>query len=111
MRRKGDHTRRRHRQPCDRDRIWQSMRVLRQFSLPDLVATAESGYANTRRYVRGLVNSGYLRLVQPVASGRRGGYAVYRLVRDTGPHAPRLQIDGRTYDVNRREVCEGGVRQ
>ena len=111
MRRSGDHTRRRIRRPCDRDRVWQSMRVMRTFSQPELVATAEAGRENVRRYVRGLLNAGYLAVVRPTDSGRRGGHAVYRLVRDTGPHAPRLRVDGRTYDVNKRAVFEGGVHQ
>ena len=104
----GAHTRVFHRQPKARDRAWQSMRILRTFTQPDLAATAEIGMANVKKYVNGLVKSGYLRVVRERDSGRKGGHAVYRLVRDTGPKAPRLQSDGNTYDPNEHQVYSGG---
>lgn len=100
-----------HRQPRARDRIWQAMRILRSFTVADLVATAEAGRENARRYVVGLRNAGYVVMARPKRNGHRGGHALYRLVRDTGPHAPRLQSDGRTYDPNEHQVYEGGFPQ
>ncbi len=110
-RRTGARTRAWHRQPRARDRAWTAMRVLRRFSLPDLAATAEIGLDNARKYCIGLCRAGYLRIVQPKANGRKGGHQVYQLVRDTGPHAPRLQSDGNTYDPNEHRVFQGGIRQ
>lgn len=87
------------------------MRILRTFTVPDLTATADASETNTVKYVRGLYRAGYLRCVRQKDSGRRGGHPVYRLVRDTGPLAPRLQRDGTTYDPNRHQVVEGGLKQ
>ena len=109
-RRIGDHTRLLNRKPVARDRAWQSMRMLRQFSIPDLVATAEIGAENAAKYVRGLERAGYLRVGQPQRAGVKAGHAIYRLVRDSGPRAPRMQSNGQTYDPNQQQRHEGGIR-
>jgi len=110
-RRTGARTRTWHRQRRARDKAWDVIRVMRRFTLPELVAAAEIGPDNARKYCAGLRASGYLRVVQPKANGRKGGHLVYQLVRDTGPHAPRLQSDGTTYDPNLHRVYPGGIRQ
>lgn len=110
-RRKGARNRVWKRTPRARDRAWQSMRILRQFSVPDLVATAEIGRDNAHKYVRGLRRAGYLRVVREKREGVTGGHEAYMLVRDTGPKAPRLQTDGNTYDPNEHQVYEGGLAQ
>lgn len=66
------------------------MRMLRRFTLADLIATAEIGRNHVEQYVRALVAANYVRIVQAKRQGVAGGDAVYQLVRDTGPHAPRL---------------------
>ena len=91
--------------------MWQSMRMLRIFTIPDLVATAEAGQDNAKKYVVGLERAGYLRRVREKANGRKGGHAAWMLIRDTGPSAPRLQTDGKTFDVNLRKRFDGGIRQ
>lgn len=87
------------------------MRVQRRFTVPDLMATAEIGEKNVMCYVQGLAHAGYLRVACPKRNGHKGGHVVWCLVRDTGPLAPRLQRDGRTYDANLQQVFEGGLRQ
>jgi hypothetical protein len=99
------------RQPRARDRLWQSMRVLRRFTLPDLSATAEASETNAGNYIRGLLKSKYVAIVRPRQSGRKGGHVIYQLQRDTGPKAPRLQRDGNTYDPNEHHVYQGGIDQ
>ena len=94
-----------------RDRIWQSMRILRHFRLPDLVATSEAGENNCLKYTRGLCAAGIVRVVQPKASGLKGGHIAFSLVRDLGPKAPRLRADGTTYDPNAQLVLPGGAAQ
>lgn len=84
--------------PNDRDRIWKAMRILRTFSQPTLVATAEVGKDNVTRYVRGLTEVGYLAVITP-ANPARHEPAQYRLRRNTGPVAPRLGKLG-LYDAN-----------
>jgi len=98
------------RQSRVRDRVWQSMRILRTFPLPDLVATAEAGHDNVKKYVRGLETAGIVRMVRR-PTGHKGGHAHYHLMRDLGPHAPRLRIDGTTYDPNACKTMLGGIDQ
>ena len=100
-----------HRQPKARDRIWASMRIMVRFSIPELVATAETTKANAAKYVRGLAHAGYLRVVAPKRNGAKGGHAVYQLIRNTGPRAPRLTRDGQTFDMNERQFHAGGIKQ
>ncbi|MFP4131294.1 MAG: hypothetical protein ACLFTX_06545 [Thiohalospira sp.] len=88
-----------------RSRIWQSMRVLRVFDIPALAATAEAGLANVSTYVSSLVRAGVVAQQQERQSGVKGGHAVYRLVRDLGPHAPRLRKDG-VWDPNKQQRLE-----
>ncbi|WP_435100791.1 hypothetical protein [Arhodomonas sp. AD133] len=89
-----------------RARLWQSMRVLRVFDTPSLCATAEAGADNAKRYVRALERVGVVRLQRPRQSGVKGGHAVHRLIRDLGPHAPRVQTDGRVWDPNADQLLE-----
>ena len=92
-----------------RDRIWQSMRILRRFALSDLAATAEAGTANCLKYASGLCACGVLSVVTPRATGKKGGHITFALVRDLGPKAPRLRADGTTYDPNAQAVLPGGM--
>ncbi len=108
---RGSRSRVSNRQPCARDRAWQSMRILVRFTLPDLMTTADIGQYNARKYVTGLRRSKYLAIAKARNEGRKGGHEVYRLIRNTGPKAPRLQTDGRTYDPNEHKVHDGGLTQ
>lgn len=77
-----------------RARMWRAMRQMRRFSTSDLCATAEVSATHARKYCRALIAGGYLRCVQAKDSGRVGGHAVFQLLRDTGPHAPRAGKQG-----------------
>lgn len=99
------------RPPAARDRMWQSMRILRKFTAVDIASTAEGGFANAQKYARGLAAAGVLRIAAPKRNGRKFGHVVYQLVRDLGPIAPRLRSDGTTYDPNAHAVLQGGVVQ
>jgi hypothetical protein len=83
-----------------RDRMWSAMRILRQFSIPDLAAVAVCKNHSAEIFVYALFRNGYLRVVRPRASGVKMGSAIYALVNDTGPLAPRLRSDGTVYDAN-----------
>lgn len=87
------------------------MRVMRRFSMPDLISTAEITKSNIKKYVGGLRRAAYIVIDRPRISGKKGGFEIYRLIRDTGPKAPRLQSDGNTYDPNEHKVYEGGTKQ
>lgn len=70
--------------------MWQAMRVMRRFTVAEIMATAEVGASAATKYVRFLTAGGYLRCVQARRSGYTGGHAQYQLLRDTGPCAPRI---------------------
>lgn len=107
----GARTRVYRRQPIARDRVWFSIRVLRRFTLPALMETADAGRANCLKYALALERAGVLRRAADRDSGRKGGHVVWQLVRDLGPLAPRLQSDGKTYDPNGHQVLDGGLKQ
>lgn len=99
------------RAPRARDRIWFAVRALRRFDLPMIIATAEAGADNARRYLRGLADAGFVRRVQTKQNGVKGSGDVWMLIRDPGPLAPRLQSNGATYDPNHHLVYQGGLVQ
>ncbi|MDL3984612.1 hypothetical protein [Shewanella xiamenensis] len=88
-------------------RVWQSMRILRNFTYSDLVATAEVSKGIANSFCNLLMRFGYVRQIRanptnlPVQE-RSGQYAVYRLVKDTGPIAPKRQ-DIFLFDANLKE--------
>ncbi|HET7300091.1 MAG TPA: hypothetical protein VFJ01_05505 [Oleiagrimonas sp.] len=73
-----------------RPKMWQTMRIMRQFTVADIESSAEVTNTAASKYVRFLHQAGYLRCVQAKESGRTGGHARYQLLRNTGPHAPRI---------------------
>jgi len=81
---------RRPQRDTDRQRMWQSMRILRRFCLPDLARTAEVKIDNARKYVLALERHGFL--VSSSASdytrGKRGVYKHWSIRRNPGPDHP-----------------------
>lgn len=87
-----------------RTRCWRAMRVLRVFTIPQLCMTSDVSTSNARHYVKALTAAGYLRKVSENHSGRAGSFAVWHLMRDTGPKAPILRRDRRSiFDPNTKE--------
>jgi len=76
------------------------MRILRRFSAPEIISTAESTHTNVMKYLRGLRKAGIVRVAREKINGAKGGHAIYQLVRDLGPIAPRLQSDRNVFDPN-----------
>lgn len=85
----------------DRERIWRVLRVIRgTFTVRDVERLSESGWHNARRYIWMLTNEGYIRNVGPNDGHRKPGReALYKLIKNTGPLAPKLK-DGAFYDPN-----------
>lgn len=73
-----------------RNQIWQSMRILRRFTLVDLCRTVPGGvsYGNVRKFVADLSRHNIVRKVGTYTSGRAGSYQQYQLVKDSGPLYP-----------------------
>ena len=95
-----------------RQLLWQSMRVLREFTIVDLVTTAESTKRNAQQYVQALTRARYLRQTSTKRSTTLNP-ARFRLIRNTGPLAPRAGrtgvLDpntGEQFDLDGNPVCE-----
>lgn len=90
-----------HRVVCARQRLWNSICVLKRFTSAQIEATAEVSPANLQKYLQALARAGYLVLVRPKQNGKSLGHAVWRLARDSGPRAPIVRTDGSgVYDPN-----------
>lgn len=81
-------------------RLWATMRILRRFTLPDLVTIAAVSYDHARKFLKRLDAAGYIRKSAPNDNGHAGSYAGFTLYRDTGPRPPIIGIDGVAYDQN-----------
>lgn len=82
--------------------LWQTMRLAKEagqtFTVPWLMATAEAGKSSVYSYVWALRRAGYVAQVRVKNTGALGNRAEYRLIRDTGPLAPKL--------TNHREIVD-----
>jgi hypothetical protein len=97
-----------HRVVCARQRLWNSIRVLKRFTAAQIEATAEVSPANLQKYLLALDRSGYLVKVRPKQNGCPGGHALWRLARDSGPRAPIVRNDGSgVYDPNQDQLYPG----
>lgn len=98
--------------------MWRAMKVLKTFD-HNVVASAASlpplivGVASAKTYVNLLARAGYLQTVRP---SKPGVPTVYRLLRNTGPHAPAITRRKCVFDRNTgtfaeletaQEVCDG----
>lgn len=83
-------THRRPRRTAVRRQIWQSIRILRRFTLPDLMRTIPEGvsYGNIRKFVKSLETHGVVMKIGNYRGGRPGSFQQYRLVIDVGPEYP-----------------------
>lgn len=80
-------------------RVWQSMRVLGTFTNSQLATVTEAAESSIRRYVGRLARAGFVRKVGRHCVGNHVRENVWRLVRNTGPQAPRASPYGVT-DLN-----------
>lgn len=98
----------------DQQLIWQSMRILRSFNYPELVSTTGFDVGQIRTYWTFLVRFGYVRLVTAAPNHlppkeRIGHYATYRLLKDTGPIAPKRLGSKGLYDGNLNQEIQHDV--
>jgi hypothetical protein len=88
-----------------RQQMWQSMRIKRHFTIPDLLITVPGAIrSNAQKMVYRLEGHGVIRKAGPSGSGRPGFFQTYRLVCDTGPNPPDIcpNCGGKLTDA----VCE-----
>lgn len=89
---------------------WQAIRQMRTFTPTDIAACAATARTavspeEARRYAQALLRVGYLKAVRTAIPGRRE--AVYRLIRNTGPEAPRLRRVAGVFDPNTGRFLTG----
>jgi len=76
---------------CHRQKMWQSMRILKRFSIPDILRTVPGAtYSNALSFFGRLDQAGFIGKVGNYVSGRAGEYQAYALLKDTGPVMPVL---------------------
>lgn len=86
-------------------RMWNTIRKRKTFILADMRALSSTteGTVSDRQsegYLRYLEKAGYVRNT----NGKYLPYAVFRLIRDTGPKAPMIQRIKQVWDPNLRKV-------
>ena len=99
--------------------MWRAMKVLKEFDYIDVQRAASVGPAclvkpsSAKAYVNDLALAGYFSQKRPAKPGTP---ARWRLVRDTGPHAPAITRRQGVFDRNlgqftmqqsEQEVCDG----
>lgn len=100
---------RRQNQPAQQQ-AWQAMRILRRFTLPQLLVTCPAlAHRTARHYLARLRRCGYVAKVADRATGQVGSFDVYGLRRNTGPLAPIARKGSVSmYDPNTQDVWGDG---
>ena len=88
--------------------MWQSMRMLKEFTPNDIVGVSNTTKAQlklttVKAYCTILLKADYLRLVRAAEPPTK--QAVYRLIRDTGPLPPQVQRTKQLFDPNTNSVA------
>lgn len=98
-------------QGIGRQRMWQSMRILREFDYRDLAElVSDDSHAvsplEAQTYVKHLCRAGYLVACAPAVRGRNACPARYRFVNalNTGPRAPLITRNKEVMDTNTGQI-------
>jgi hypothetical protein len=74
-----------------RQMMWQSMRILKIFTVPTILRTVPGATAsNAHRFLMRLENAGIIGKIGNYTSGRAGEFQEYALLNDAGPVMPVL---------------------
>lgn len=94
---------------CLRQKMWQSMRIMKRFSRVDIMRTVPGAtVTNINKFFARLEVCGYIGKIGSYVSGRAGEYQAYALLKDTGPVMPVLGI-GRGIDMPTKTNNEGEI--
>ena len=84
---------------CLRQKIWQSMRIMKRFTIPDMLRTvSELSLTNAYKYFGRMEKAGIIGKVGNYVTGRSGEYQCYSLLINLGPVMPVLSF-GRGTDL------------
>lgn len=86
-----------------RQRMWNTMRVMRVFTVLDLMMAAEVQRNTAHTYLMRLKRAGYVRVTKP-GGNRHGERAIYLLVRNSGPKSPIDKGEGGMWDINDQQL-------
>ncbi len=93
----------------NRENLWRTMKVLREFNFRELTAAATTEVVQIKErdaaeYCRHLTKAGYLRVAKAANNG--GGLTRYRLIpsRNTGPRPPQVQRSKQIFDPNLGQI-------
>lgn len=81
-------------------RAWQSMRILREFDLGKIVATAEADESSVQLYILQLSRAGIIKKLADDPDSLHGTFTTYWLLHDLGPVEPRVETPGDVFDPN-----------
>ncbi|HEY9105239.1 MAG TPA: hypothetical protein VIN58_01080 [Roseateles sp.] len=84
-----------------KDKLWQSMRIMRGgFTPGELATVCEVGVTTAQKYLRALRRAGFVRLAGKHTPGQAGSAGRFTLVRNSGPLSPIQHKRGGMYDRN-----------
>ena len=91
-----------------RQKLWQAMRFLNDFTVADLQANAECSRASVERFLSDLVRYEYVFITRPqrrkaTMAERKGSAVRYRLLKNTGHKYPVVRAAG-LYDQNIKKL-------
>ncbi len=86
-----------------KQKMWQSMRIMRVFTVSDIAQTAEVTTDYAMMFVNILRRAGYIKR----QANDTGVFATHQLLRNSGVHAPRHWTkEDKVFDINRGELYE-----
>lgn len=88
-----------------RDKVWQTIRIMRSFTHPDLITATGASYSEVHTFVLALRRAGVV-IVTHRSNSMLRRHQTMLLVRDLGPLTPRRSRDGSIYDPNSHAVLE-----
>lgn len=93
---------RKSRRKTSQQKMWNTMKISRVFTLAELAMTSNSTSNHAGVYAKALAKAGYVK-VQARAMPHRGEVAKYQLLRDTGRFAPIVRKNG-CWDQNQQRL-------
>ena len=93
---------RKSRRKTSQQKMWNTMKISRVFTLTELAMTSNSTSNHAGVYAKALAKAGYVK-VQAKAMPHRGEVAKYQLLRDTGRFAPIVRQNG-CWDQNQQRL-------
>ncbi|MFM5757766.1 hypothetical protein [Aeromonas hydrophila] len=93
---------RKSRRKTSQQKMWNTMKISRVFTLTELAMTSNSTSNHAGVYAKALAKAGYVK-VQAKAMPHRGEVAKYQLLRDTGRFAPIVRQSG-CWDQNQQRL-------